>query len=164
MFASLGVIWRTKPVAYRYSRHIPNHEATMIYRPLSFLFAVGAIALIGTIAKADAPKEVKTEKNKAVVLGNILNTPKNCGTNPGPVPLPRLREKPSHGVVGLQVVVADVATTDACPARKIPSIALFYQPSKDFVGNDSVQVEFEVGDAKVPDLSFLITVQEADGK
>jgi hypothetical protein len=132
----------------------------MIYQPLSVLFAVATVALCGTVAKADAPKEVKTEKNKAVSLGNLLNAPTNCGTNPGPVPLPRLREKPSHGVVGLQVAMSDVAATDACPARKIPSIVLFYQPSKDFVGNDSVQVEFETGDAKIPDLSFLITVQD----
>ena len=132
----------------------------MTYRPLSVLFSVATIALLGTAAKADAPKEVKTEKNKAVVLGNFLNAPTNCGTNPGPLPLPRLREKPSHGVVGLQIVMGDVAATDACPARKIPSIVLFYQPGKDFVGNDSVQVEFEVGDAKIPDLSFLITVQD----
>ena len=136
----------------------------MIYRPLSVLFAVGAIALFGTIAKADAPKEVKTEKNKAVVLGNFLNAPNNCGTNPGPVPLPRLREKPSHGLVGLQILMADVAATDACPVRKIPAIALFYTPSKDFVGKDSVQVELETGDAKIPGLSFLITVQDPDGK
>jgi hypothetical protein len=54
-----------------------------------------------------------------------------------------------------------VAATDACPARKIPSIALFYQPSKDFVGNDSVQVEFTPGDAKIPLVSFSIMVQEA---
>ena len=132
----------------------------MIYRPLFIPVAVATIALCGTVAKADERKEVRTEKNKAVVLGNFLNTPNNCSTNPGPVPLPRLREKPSHGGVGLQIVIADVAATDACPARKIPSIALFYQPSKDFVGNDSVQVEVETGDAKIPDLSFLITVQD----
>ena len=132
----------------------------MIYRPLFVLFAVATIALCGTVAKADAPKEVKTEKNKAVVLGNFLNAPTNCGTNPGPLPLPRLREKPSHGVVGLQVAMSDVAATDACPARKIPAIAFFYQPSKDFAGNDTVQIEFETGDAKIPDLSFLITVQD----
>ena len=132
----------------------------MIYRSLFVLFAVATIALCGTVAKADAPKEVKTEKNKAVVIGNFLNAPSNCGTNPGPVPLPRLREKPSHGLVGLQIVMADVAATDACPARKIPAIALFYLPSKDFVGNDAVQIEFETGDAKIPDLSFLITVQD----
>jgi hypothetical protein len=136
----------------------------MTHRPLSVLFAVATIALFGTVAKADAPKEVKTEKNKAVGLGSFLNAPKDCGTNPGPLPLPSLREKPSHGVVGLQIVMADVAATDACPARKIPSIALFYQPSKDFVGNDAVQVEFETGDAKIPSLSFSIMVQEAEGK
>jgi hypothetical protein len=132
----------------------------MIYRPLFVLFAVATIALCGSVAKADAPKGVKTEKNKAVVIGNFLNAPSNCDTNPGSVPLPRLREKPSHGVVGLQIVMADVAATDACPARKIPAIALFYLPSKDFVGNDAVQIEFETGDAKIPDLSFLITVQD----
>ena len=137
----------------------------MTCQPISVLFAVATIALLfGSVAKADAPKEIKTEKNKAVVLSNFLNAPTNCGTNPGPVPLPRLREKPSHGLVGLQIVVADVAATDACPARKIPSIALFYQPSKDFVGKDSVQVELETSDAKIPGLSFLITVQDPDVK
>ena len=78
--------------------------------------------------------------------------------------MPRLREKPAHGVVGLQIVAADVAATDACPARKIPSIAMFYTPSKDFVGKDSIQVEFETGDTKLPALSFLITVQAPDAK
>jgi hypothetical protein len=103
----------------------------MTYRPLSVLFSVATIALLGTVANAE---EVKTEKNKAVALGNFLNAPNNCGTNPGPVPLPRLREKPSHGLVGLQIAMRDVAATDACPARKIPSITFFYQPNKDFVG------------------------------
>ena len=102
----------------------------MTYRPLSVLFAVAIIALFGTVAKADAPKEIKTEKNKAVVLGNFLNAPTNCGTNPGPVPLPRLREKPSHGLVGLQIVMADVAATDACPARKIPASRCSTSPAK----------------------------------
>ena len=60
--------------------------------------------------------------------------------------------------------MADVAATDTCPARKIPAIALFYTPSKDFVGSDTVQVELETGDAKTPDFSFLIIVQETDGK
>jgi hypothetical protein len=131
---------------------------------LSVLFAVAANVLLGTVVKADAPKEVTTQKNKPVVLSNFLSVPNNCGTNPGPVPVPRLREKPSRGAVGLQVVLADVAATDACPARKIPSIALFYTPSKDFVGKDSVQVEFETGDNKIPVLSFVITVQADDGK
>jgi hypothetical protein len=95
----------------------------MIYRPISVLFAVAAIALFGTVAKAEAPKEIKIAKNKAVILGNFLNAPIDCSTNPGPVPLPRLREKPSHGRVALQIVMADVAATNTCPARKIPAIA-----------------------------------------
>jgi hypothetical protein len=136
----------------------------MVYRPISVLLAVMAIALFGSIAKADAPKEIKTEKGKPIVLGNFLNAPANCGSNPGPVPLPTLREKPSHGVVGLQIVVTDVAASDSCPARKIPAIALFYTPNRDFVGNDSVQVEFEAGENKIPTVSFLITVQGTDGK
>jgi hypothetical protein len=61
--------------------------------------------------------------------------------------------------------MADVAATDACPARKIPAIALFYTPSKDFVGSDTVQVEVEAGDAGITNYSIMIMVQEeADGK
>jgi hypothetical protein len=133
----------------------------MIYRTTSIVLAA-CIVLFGTFAKADTPKEVKAEKNKTIILGNFLSAPNNCGTNPGPVPLPTLRERPSNGVVGLQIVMADVAATDACPARKMPAIALFYTPRKAFLGKDSVQVEFETGDKKLPGLSFLITVQEPD--
>jgi hypothetical protein len=131
----------------------------MIHRSMSVLLSIANISLFGTVAHADAPKEVKTEKNKSVFLGNFLSTPGGCGTNPGPVPVPTLREKPANGVVGLQIVLADVAPTDACPARKMPAIALVYTPRKDFLGKDSVQVEFETGDKRIPSLSFLITVQ-----
>ena len=117
----------------------------------------------GQLARAQAPNEIRTDKNKAVALTNFVNAPANCGSNPGPVPLPTLREKPSHGAVGLQVVIVDVPATYACPARKIPSISLFYAPSRDFVGKDSVQVALEY-ESKLPSLSFLITVQELDGK
>ena len=59
----------------------------MIYRPLSVLFAVAIIALFGTVAKADAPKEVKTEKNKAVVLGNFRRSQQLWYKSwPGPSP------------------------------------------------------------------------------
>ena len=134
----------------------------MIYRPISVVLALATITLFGTAAQADAPKEVRTEKNKAVFLGNFLNASNNCSSNPGPVPLPKLRERPSNGVVGLQIVAADVPATDACPARKMPAIAMFYTPKKDFVGKDSVQVEFETGDNKIPSLSFLITVEAGE--
>jgi hypothetical protein len=132
-------------------------RVAMTYRPISVLLAVAVIALFQTVAQAEAPKEIKTEKNKAVIIGNFFNAAFSCSTNPGPVPLPLLREKPSHGVVGLQIV----AVTDACSARKIPAIALFYTPSKDFVGTDSLNIEIETSDAKTTDLSFSITVQEA---
>jgi hypothetical protein len=135
----------------------------MTYRSLSVVVAILAIALSGPVARAQAPKEVTIAKNKVVILANFTSAPNNCATNPGASPLPRLREKPSHGTVGLQIIMSDVAATDACPARKIPSIALFYAPNKDFVGKDSVQVEFEAGD-KTNNLSILITVQEVDGK
>jgi hypothetical protein len=139
-------------------------RVAMTYRPISVLFAVAVIALFQTVAQAEAPKEIKTEKNKAVIIGNFFNAASNCSTNPGPVPLPQLREKPSHGVVGLQIVAADVAATDACPARKIPAIALFYTPSKEFVGTDTVQVDIDAGDSPVSHFDFLIVVQEADAK
>ena len=136
----------------------------MTDRPMSAFIAIAMIALSGTPASAQAPQpqEVKTDKNKTLVLGNFLNAPSNCTTNPGPVPLPRLREKPAHGVVGLQIMLGDVAATDTCPARKIPAIAIFYSPAKDFVGKDSIQIEFEAGDQKAPGLSFVITVQPGD--
>jgi hypothetical protein len=134
----------------------------MTYRPMSALVAVAIIALSGAPADAQTPQEVKTDKNKSLVLGNFMNAPSNCSTNPGPVPLPRLREKPAHGTVGLQIVVGDVAAAGACPARKIPAIAIFYTPAKDFVGKDSIQIEFEVADQKIPGLSFVITVQPGD--
>lgn len=126
--------------------------------------AMTAIVLFGSTASADTPKELRTDKGKPVVLGNFLNVPSDCSSNPGPNPLPVLRERPSHGFVRMQIVVADVPASDSCPARKIPAIALFYAPSADFVGVDSIQVEFETGDTKTPTLSFRITVQAPEGK
>lgn len=136
----------------------------MICRSICALFVAAAFASFGSAAKADRPKEITTQKGKPVVIGNFVNTPANCSSNPGPVPLPKLRERPSHGVVALQIVASGLAATDACPTRKVPSIALFYTPNKDFVGNDSVQLEFESGDAKSPTLGFLIIVQDGESK
>jgi hypothetical protein len=123
-------------------------------------FAV-AVALFGSIAKADEPKELKTVRGKAAVLGEFLNTPSDCSSNPIASPLPTLREKPSHGIVLMQIGVANVPATGACPARKIPVIALVYSPATDFVGTDSVQIEFKPG---APPLWVRITVQEPEQK
>jgi hypothetical protein len=57
--------------------------------------------------------------------------------------------------------VANVPATDRCPARKIPVIALVYSPAADFVGTDSVQMEFKPG---APALWVRITVQEPEQK
>ena len=144
-------------------RHVHGNQTTrtvMNYRPL-LLLATAVFSLSGSQTWA-APQEVKIEKNKSLILGNFLNAPSNCGTNPGPVPLPTLREKPAHGLIGLQIVMGDVAATDACPARKMPAIAIFYTPAKDFVGKDSVAIEFESPDSKFPGLSYVITVQAPD--
>lgn len=136
----------------------------MTYNIKAAVCIAALIALVGPNANADAPTEVKTEKNKPVLLGNFLNAPSNCGSNPGQIPLPRLREKPSKGTVGLQIILADVSATDSCPARKMPAIAMFYTPGRDFVGADSVQVEFETSDKQAPSLSFLVTVHESENK
>lgn len=136
----------------------------MTHRFPSALIAMTVAALLGSPARADAPKELRTDKGKPVVLGNFLNVPSDCSSNPGPNPLPVLREKPSHGFVRMQVVVADVPAAGSCQARKMPAIALFYAPNVDFVGVDSVQIDFETGDNKIPTLSFRITVQAPEAK
>jgi hypothetical protein len=129
---------------------------------LNFCVCVlAAVTLFGPTSHADEPKEIKTEKGKAVVLGDFLNTPSDCSSNPIPSPLPQLREKPSHGTILMQIGVANVPATDRCPARKIPVIALVYSPSADFVGTDSVQIEFRPG---APSLWVRITVVEPSAR
>jgi hypothetical protein len=118
---------------------------------------LAAVALFGSPSRADEAKELKTQKGKAVVLGDFLNKPSDCSSNPIPSPLPQLREKPSHGTILMQIGVANVPATDRCPARKIPVLALVYLPSAEFVGTDSVQIEFKPG---APPLWVRITVVE----
>ena len=131
---------------------------------VSVILAAAVLAAGGSVAKSDASKEVKTEKNKPVILGNFLSAPNNCESKPGPIPVPILQRKPSNGFVGLQIVVADVAATDSCPARKIPAIALFYSPNGDFSGTDSVQIDIETPDKRIATQSFLIKVEPTETK
>jgi hypothetical protein len=125
------------------------------------LSIIAAVALFGSTANAEEPKEIKTDKAKPVVLGEFLNTPSDCSSNPTASPLPQLREKPSHGLVLMQIGVANVPANDHCPARKIPVIVLVYSPSPEFVGTDSVQIEFKPG---APALWVRITIQEPEQK
>jgi hypothetical protein len=69
-----------------------------------------------------------------------------------------VRDKPTNGIVQMVIVVADVAASGKCAARKIPTTALIYTPNKDFVGTDSVQIEVENGNQTTA-LSYRITVQ-----
>lgn len=130
-------------------------------RKIWFLCGLAAL-LLASAAKADEPKEVKTEKGKAIVLGNMAGRPASCSSNPGPMPIPQLREKPSHGAVLMQIAEGNLAATDSCPARKIPGVVLIYSPDPDFVGVDSVQIEFEAGRNKLPVLSVRITVDDPE--
>ena len=121
--------------------------------------AIAAVFLLmGPSAMAQTPKELKTKSGASVVIVNIVNPRADCSVAPGPVALPALRERPSNGIVQMQVLVADVAASSKCPSRKIPTISLIYTPNKDFVGTDSVQIELEVGN-RTTLLSYRITVQ-----
>ena len=122
---------------------------------------LAALALFGSSSRADEPKQLKTQKGKAVVLGDFLKQPSDCSSNPIPSPLPQLREKPSHGTILMQIAVANVPATDSCPARKIPVIALIYSPVAEFVGTDSVQIEFKPG---APALWVRIAVEQPSDK
>ncbi|MEI4927219.1 hypothetical protein Q8G50_32390, partial [Klebsiella pneumoniae] len=66
--------------------------------------------------------------------------------------------KPTNGNIQMQVVATDIAASQSCPARKIPSIALVYTPAKDFIGTDAVQDEIEAGN-RTTTLRYRVTVQ-----
>jgi hypothetical protein len=106
---------------------------------------------------AQTAKEIKTKPGVSVIVVQLINPRADCSANPGPAVLPSLREKPTNGVVQMQIVVADVAASGNCPARKIPAIALIYTPRKDFTGSDSLEIEVDT-DNRVTLLSYKITV------
>ena len=43
----------------------------------------------------------------------------------------------------MQIVVANIAATEKCPARRVPAIALIYTPRKDFIGTEALEVEVD---------------------
>ena len=131
----------------------------MISRYKIALAGLIAFALFGSTAIAEDSKQLKTVKNKSVMIGNFVNARSDCSSNPGPDPLPALREKPTNGIVRMQIVVTDVEATANCPARKVPSLALIYTPKRDFIGTDYVQVEVETGNNNITALSYRIIVK-----
>jgi hypothetical protein len=122
---------------------------------------VAATAMtFGSLATAQTAKELKVQSGKSVVVANLLSTRPDCTSNPGPIAIPVLREKPTNGIIQMQILVTNVQSAGNCPARKVPSVALIYTPRKDFTGTDKVEVELDEGN-KATILSYRITVQPA---
>lgn len=109
-------------------------------------------------AWAQTPKEMKTKVGMSVVLVNFLNASPDCSTNPGSVAVPVISGAPSNGVIQMQITVTEVAASNKCPTRKIPSIAMIYTPNKDFSGSDTVQIDVQIANEK-RSLSYRVTTQ-----
>lgn len=124
------------------------------------LIVATAMTTFGSLATAQTPKELKMQSGKSVVVVNLLSTRPDCSSNPGPISVPVLREKPTNGIIQMQILVTNVPAAGNCPARKIPSAALIYTPKKDFIGTDTVQVELDESN-KTTTLSYRIAVQPA---
>jgi hypothetical protein len=128
-----------------------------------FKFGVVTIAtllLAGVGAHAADPTEIKTEQGKSVGFANFVAARPDCSSSPGPQPLPVLVKKPANGRIGMQIATTDVASSINCATeRKVPSIALFYVPKPDFVGDDDIQLEVDAGDDKVATLAYRFVVQ-----
>lgn len=123
-----------------------------------------SLALMATTATADELKHLTIEKGKAVIIANLVAARPDCSNNPGPQPLPILSEKPLHGAVGVQIGVTDVAAAGNCPARKIPSLGMFYLPAADYIGTDSFQIEIDAGNNKQTKVSYQVTIQASENK
>ncbi|WP_298873206.1 hypothetical protein [uncultured Bradyrhizobium sp.] len=119
---------------------------------------IAIILLASTIfASAQTAKQLKTSKGKPVGLLNLVSPKADCTIGTAPMSVPVIREKPSHGVVQMIVLFANVPASGVCPTRKIPVITLIYSPKADFVGSDSVTLD--VDDAnRTTALSYDISV------
>jgi len=123
-----------------------------------------SLVFMATPATADEVKHLTLETGKAAIIANLVAARPDCSSNPGPQPLPVLSEKPLHGAVGVQIGLTDVAAAGNCPARKIPSLAMFYLPAADYIGTDSFQIEIDGGNDKQTKVSYQITIQASDNK
>jgi hypothetical protein len=121
---------------------------------------IAALMAMGVGARAADPTEIKTEQGKSVGFANFVAARPDCSTTPGPQPLPVLTKKPANGRIGMQIATTDVASSINCATeRKVASIALFYVPKPDFVGEDDIQLDIDTGDDKVATLAYRIIVQ-----
>jgi len=121
---------------------------------------IGCLAICAGVESLSAQeaKQVRTKKDTAVALLNLLNAKPDCTSSMNPVALPVLRNKPSSGAVQMIVGVANIGASTSCPARKVPVITLIYAPKPGFTGSDAVTVEIDGGN-KATLLSYGIIVQ-----
>jgi hypothetical protein len=123
------------------------------------IMCLAAAALLATLpAAAQNAKELKTKKGTSVALVNLLNAKSDCSSNFAPIAVPVVREKPVNGTVQMTILVANVAASSKCPARKVPVITLIYTAKSDFVGGDAVTIDIE-NDNRTTSLSYSISVQ-----
>ena len=67
------------------------------------LIVATAMTTFGSRATAQTPKELKMQSGKSVVVVNLLSTRPDCSSNPGPISVPVLREKPTNGIIQMQI-------------------------------------------------------------
>ena len=135
----------------------------MTYFPRNSQAAAIAFTLVCTAAWGQSAKELSTKPGTPVLLLDLLNSRPDCSSNPGPVAIPVISTSPTNGTVQMQIVMNTVAANEKCAARKIPSVALIYNPNKDFIGSDTVQIEVEFGNQKRA-FNYRVTVQPAGDK
>jgi hypothetical protein len=129
-------------------------------RQSKFTFLLTAFAVLFAIAaRADEVKQLTLEKGKATIIANLVSPRPDCSNNPGPQPLPTVSEKPLHGTIGVQIGMTSVPAAGDCPARKIPSFALFYVAPPDYVGSDSFQLEINEGNKQQTKISYQVTIR-----
>ena len=73
----------------------------------------------GSLATAQTAQELKVQSGKSVVVVNFLSTRPDCSSNPGPISVPVIREKPTNGIIQIQILVTNVPAAGNCPARKV---------------------------------------------
>lgn len=121
-------------------------------------FIAATAMSFGALATAQTAKELKVQSGKSIVVANLLSTRPDCSSDPGRMAVPVVRQKPTNGLIQMQILLTNVQAAGNCPARRIPSLGLIYTPSKNFTGTDTIEVEVDE-ENKATILSFRITVE-----
>jgi len=116
-----------------------------------------AVLLTPVSTPAQDAKQIKTKKGESVALVNLVNAKPDCSSNMNPIAVPIVRDRPTSGTIQMTILVANIAASGNCPARRVPVITLIYTPKADFVGEDAVTIEVD-SDNRVTSLSYRISV------